>query len=187
MAPALPIQAPPTQAPPVQTTSVPAPLIQAPPVEEPFPTQVLLAQVSLAQIPPAQVPPTQVPLTSIPLAPLATVENGLAQPGKHPEQVKVVYTASGQKKIPGLLEKGRPVVQVYNDNEKYPVLTQSPTIQQTYVQSISDPSRDFYIRPSPKDFYIRPPREPISQLGVSSDSIVKVINPLLDVPEASTT
>ena len=68
-------------------------------------------------------------------------------------------------------EKSRLVVQAHND-DKILVLIQSLKIQRAYNIN--------------RDFYIRSPRKPISLLGDSSDSIVKVIIPLHDVSEAST-
>ena len=99
-------------------------------------------------------------------------------------------------------EKSRLVVQAYNDEEKNLVLTQSPTIQrvsqrliiclaailqdsgkelylrditQAYVQSTSDLSRDFYIKP---------PSELIKMLGMNDNFVLKVVKPLYGVPEA---
>ena len=101
-------------------------------------------------------------------------------------------------------EKSRIVVQAYNDSEKHIVLTQSPTIQrvsqrlilsiaaitiatnsdthlflrditQAYVQSTSKLNREFYIRPPP---------ELSSELGISGNTVLKVVKPLYGVPEA---
>ena len=72
--------------------------------------------------------------------------------------------------------KSRPVMQAYNNEKENLVLTQLPTIQWAYIQSTSDFNWDFYICPPPKQ---------ISQLGTSSDYIVKVIKLLHDMPEAS--
>ena len=74
-------------------------------------------------------------------------------------------------------EKSRLVVQARNDNKNL-ALTQSPKLQRAYIQSTSDFYRNFYIRPAP---------EQILLLGTLSNGIVKVIKPLHDVPEASTT
>lgn len=68
-------------------------------------------------------------------------------------------------------EKSRPTEKVYNDKDKNFVLTQSPTIEQTYDVNW--------------DFYIRPLCEQILLLGALSDFVVKVIKSLHDVPRAS--
>ena len=107
-----PLQVPATQAPKLQALLIQAPQrqviwIHAPPI--PAPSVPALS---------VQAPPVQRPPTSAPLAPLALVECDRGQPGKHPEQVKIVLdkldtftnkyadaqlSASGQKQ--GLLEK----------------------------------------------------------------------------------
>jgi hypothetical protein len=93
-------------------------------------------------------------------------------------------------------EKSRLVIQAYNDHDKTLMLTQSPTIQrmsqriilaltafipdchlylrditQAYVQSKTPLNRQFFIRSPP-------------ELDLSKDSILRVVKPLYDVPEA---
>jgi hypothetical protein len=97
-------------------------------------------------------------------------------------------------------EKSRLVVQAYNDQGKELILTQSPTIQrvsqrlilciassttdsqlylrdisQAYVQSTTELNRKFYARP---------PRELIDQLGLTSNTVMRIIKPLYGIPEA---
>ena len=98
--------------------------------------------------------------------------------------------------------KSRLVVQVYKDDNKVLVLTQSPTIQrvsqriilalaptladdgvnlairdisQAYVQSATQLNRTFYVRP---------PTELTRQMGLPDGSILRVVKPLYGVPEA---
>ena len=87
----------------------------------------------------------------------------------------------GETEIAGLL--GNDVSKVVTSEE---VPSSSKVFNSRFVNEIKDPC--LYSTPhfSP-DFYIRPPREPISQMGASSYSIVKVIKSLLDFSEASTT
>ena len=95
-------------------------------------------------------------------------------------------------------EKSRLVMQTYNDDGKAEVLTQTPTIQrmsqrfiltlaanmshlnlflrdisQAYVQSTTSLARKFFIRP------------PI-ELGLREGTILKIIKPLYEIPEAGT-
>ena len=89
------------------------------------------------------------------------------------------YAASRQKEISRLFEKSRLVEQADNKKDKKLVLTQLPTMQrQAYIQSTLDLNWDIYIRPPPKQ---------ISLLSASCDYIVKVMKPIHDVLEASTT
>lgn len=85
------------------------------------------------------------------------------------------YTTSGQYEIFGLFEIRRLVKQVDNEKDKELVLTELPTIQRLYIQSISDWNRDFYIWGS------------ASLLEISSDYIVKIIKPMQNISQTSTT
>ena len=106
-----------------------------------------------------------------------------------------------QKGTKKAFPKSRLVVQVYKDEEKSLVLTQSPTIQrisqriilclaaikgkeaglylrdisQAYVQSTTSLNRDFYINP---------PRELAYEMDLEKGSVLKVVKPLYGVPEA---
>ena len=109
------------------------------------PTRVPPAQALSIQAPPAPVSPAQAPPVQAPVIEAPPVQASPAQYETSPIQA--------------------PPAQAYNENDKYLVLTQSPTIQQTYIKSISDPNRDFYTWPT---------SEPKSLLGASSDYTVKV-------------
>ena len=92
-------------------------------------------------------------------------------------------------------EKSRLVMQIYNNDDKTKMLTQTPTIQrmnqrliltltvnmshlslflrnifQVYVQSTISLTRQFFIRPS-------------VELGFKDNSILKIIKPLYEIPE----
>jgi hypothetical protein len=99
------------------------------------------------------------------------------------------------------LRKSRLVVQAYNDQEKYAVLTQSPTIQrisQRIILSIAAMTTEttgLYLRDISqayvqsttllnRDFYVKPPRELAEHLHLRGDSVLKVVKPLYGVPEA---
>ncbi len=156
-------------------------MAQVPPAQAPH-VQAPSKQEAPAKVQPAQVRPGSIPL--------ALNDPGCEKPKKPPERINIFdlftnknadaklsqYTASGQKEIPGLLEKGCPVVQAYNDDDNIKFYLQN--ITQACVKIASDINQDFYIRP---------PCKQISLLVASSDPIVKVTKPLHDVPEASTT
>lgn len=92
-------------------------------------------------------------------------------------------------------KKSRLVVQAYNDQEKYSVLTQSPTIQRAsqrllfcvaLMRNHSIYCRDIsqaYTQSKtilPREFFVKPPAE----LNLSKNVILKVLRPLYGIPEA---
>ena len=144
----LPTEAPLAQIPLVQAPPTPEHPIQVPTAQK-LPIQVSLAQVLL--IPAAII---QAPL-SVLLAPSPPAEHGHGQPEIHPEQVKIVsdkldtftnkhadaqLSASGQKKIQKLLEKGVFKV-VTPDKVVIPeeVLSNTQVFNSSLVDNIKDP------------------------------------------------
>jgi hypothetical protein len=102
---------------------------------------------------------------------------------------------------PQAYEKSRLVVQAYNDQEKTLVLTQSPTIQRVSqrlilcISAIKLHETDLYLRDISqayvqstttlnRKFYVRPPKELVTLLSLSKDSVLQVVKPLYGVPEA---
>ena len=96
-------------------------------------------------------------------------------------------------------KKSQLVIQVYNDQEKELVLTQSPTIQQVsqrlilYIAAIGPHSlylRDIlqaYVQSATNlnhEFYIQPPHELQAELGIEKDLVLKVLKLLYGVLEA---
>lgn len=94
-------------------------------------------------------------------------------------------------------EKSRLVVQTYNDNGKYQVLTQAPTLQRASqriilnIAAIFKSTTNVYLRDVSQanvqssttlnqDIFVRPPKE----LQLSKKFILHVIRPLHGIPEA---
>ena len=194
------IQAPPAKILPVPAPSAPAPVTQAPPAEKPFPAQAPPVQPLPIQVPPASAPLVQATLVEFsPVqersasASSAPNEPRCKQPKNRPERVNI----GSPSDVGSLVDK---FFKFINKNADVPppqytsfrpkeisrsIKTKLPKIRrvsQGIVHSYFEIASD-----NTQDFYIRPPREPISQLGVSSHSIVKVINSLPDLPEAITT
>ena len=136
-------------------------------------TQVLPTQAPSTKATPVQALPVQVLPASVPLVP--------NEPGC--EQLKIVYTVSGQKKIPELFEKGCPIVQAYNDKDKNLMLTQLPTKLLYGIAKAGNHSFTAY-HPHYKEisgmtecaydpFFLRPSSQLSSKPGYLPDCIVK--------------